>query len=146
MSLRMFIGEALANFPMVGAISQFKIFGERHAGAAAITYHERSVICERRVVDVNSRRLYERETETPLPSTQKFVIMNAWYRQRLAINVTQIRLPLEIIEENGFMASHVSVFWEHPQAVVRTNILVAVVSIGLGILGLVLGLVSLFRR
>ena len=111
-----------------------------------ITYHDRSVICERRVVDANFRRLYEGETGVPLPAKDNLVIMNAWYRQRLGINDTQISLPLEIKEEDGFWARHVSVFWEHPQAVVRTNILVAVVSISLGMLGLILGVVSLCHR
>jgi hypothetical protein len=111
-----------------------------------ITYHDRSVICERRVVDANFRRLYEQTTRMSLSAVENFIVMNAWYRQRLGINDTQISLPLEIKEENGFWASHVSVFREHPQAVVRTNILVAMVSIGLGILGLVLGLASLRHR
>jgi hypothetical protein len=111
-----------------------------------IAYHDRSVICERRVVDANFRRLYEGETGTPLPPTENFAVINAWYRQRLGINDTQIRLSLEIEEENGFWARHVSAFWQHPQAVVRTNILVALVSIGLGFLGLFLGLVSLYHK
>lgn len=111
-----------------------------------IKYHHRSVICERRVVDANFRRLYERETGTTLPSSDNFIIMNAWYREHLGITGTQIRLPLEIKETNSFWARHVSVFWQHPQAVVRTNILVALVSIALGILGLFLGLVSLLRK
>jgi hypothetical protein len=111
-----------------------------------ITYHNRSVITERRVVDANFRRFYEGETGAPLPTAENFLVMNAWYRQRLGINDTQIRLSLEVKEANSFWAGHVSVFWQHPQAVVRTNILVALVSIGLGILGLFLGLVSLCHK
>ena len=116
------------------------------ADLVCITYHDRSVICERRVADANFRRFYEEETGAPLPTTENFVVMNAWYRQHLGINDTQIRLSLEIREANSFWTRHVGVFWQHPQAAVRTNILVALVSVGLGILGLFLGLVSLFHK
>lgn len=107
-----------------------------------IKFHDRSVICERRVADANFRRLYQRETGVTLPA-ENFVVINAWYRQHLGINDTQVTLPLEIEEEDGFWANHVSVFRQHPQALVRTNILIALASIGLGILSL---LFAVFRR
>lgn len=107
-----------------------------------IKFHDRSVICERRVADANFRRLYQRETGVTLPA-ENFVVINAWYRQHLGINDTQVTLPLEIEEEHGFWANHVSVFRQHPQALVRTNILIALASIGLGILSL---LFAVFRR
>ncbi len=117
-----------------------------NTGLVLIKYHNRSVICERRVADANFRRLYQRETGVALPSSETFVVMNAWYRQHLGINDTQVVLPLEIEEEHGFWANHVSVFREHPQALVRTNILIALVSIGLGILSLLIGVLSALRR
>jgi hypothetical protein len=110
-----------------------------------ITYHNRSVICERRVVDSNFRGIYQREKGAPFPTSENVVIMNAWYRQRLGINDTGVTLPLEIEEVHGFWSKHVSVFQQHPQAMVRTNILIALVSVGLGILGLILGVVSVCR-
>jgi hypothetical protein len=109
-------------------------------------YHDRSVICERRVADANFRRLYQRETGVALPTSESFVVINAWYRQKLGINDTQITLPLEIEEEHGFWANHVSVFRQHPQALVRTNILIALVSVGLGIFSLLIGIVGAFRK
>jgi hypothetical protein len=114
--------------------------------AVSIKHHDHSVICERRVVDKNFRRLYETETGATLPTDDNFIVINAWYRQRLGINDTKVKLPLEIREEPGLCAKHISVFWQHPNALVRTNILIALVSIGLGILGVVLGIVSFCRR
>lgn len=117
-----------------------------NSGLVLIKYHDRSVICERRVADANFRRHYQKETGVALTTADNFVVINAWYRQHLGITDTQVTLPLDIEEEHGFWANHVSVFRGHPQALVRTNILIALVSIGLGVLGLLIGLVSAFRR
>lgn len=81
-----------------------------------------------------------------LPASESFVVINAWYRQKLGINDTQITLPLEIEEEHRFWANHVSVFRQHPQALVRTNILIALASMGLGILSLLIGVVGALRK
>jgi hypothetical protein len=116
------------------------------ADVVSIKHDSHSVICERRVVDENFRRLYESETRATLPTNESFIVINAWYRQRLGINSARVKVSLEIREERGLWEKHVSVFWHHPSAIVRSNIQVALVSIGLGIVGLVLGIVSLCRR
>lgn len=105
--------------------------------------NNRSIVCERRSVDTNFRQTYGAGGGTlPLPDGGGFVVISDWYRRLLGILDTKIDIPLEIEDADGIWAKYVSLFIQHPSPVVRTSIVLALVSFALGVSGLALGILS----
>ena len=106
----------------------------------------RSITCERRTADDNFREGYNSTKGTvPLPSSGDFIVMNAWYRERLAIFDTQKEMPVDARNAVGWWACYRS-FRLHPNPAIRTSMLLAVISLALGVAGFVEGTLSLWKR
>lgn len=106
----------------------------------------RSIVCERRTADENFAGVYKSSASTiGLPESGKFIAMNAWYREQLGIFDTKAELPLEVKNASGWWASY-RAFRLHPSPVIRINILLASISLILGIVGFLEGALSLWKR
>jgi hypothetical protein len=108
-----------------------------------ITNKTHSVVCERRLADGNFHRLYKAETGNDLPTDEKFIVMSAWYRQRLGLPDTQLEFALEIVDTERWKEKYVLTFLDHPSAVVRTSIWLGLISLLLGAVGALEGVASL---
>jgi hypothetical protein len=105
----------------------------------------RSVVCEWRSMDDNFRKVYDSTEGTKkLPASGSFIVVSDWYRRSLGILDTQIHMPLEIQDANSIRERYVLPFLHHPNPAIRTSILMGIISLGLGILGLLLGGVGVF--
>jgi hypothetical protein len=105
----------------------------------------RSIVCEMRLADTNFKRVYNAQDGTRhLPDVGDFVVISDWYRRCLGILDTKSEIPLELEETTNRWSRYVRLFVEHPSPVVRTSIVLGLVSFGLGGLGLLLGLLSVW--
>jgi hypothetical protein len=103
------------------------------------------IICERRTVDENFRVVYNSTQSTiHLPETGRFVVMNAWYRQRLGILDTRPEVPLEVSDSTGWLAM-CRASRQHPNPAIRMSISLALLSVFLGLVGVVEGIIALSK-
>lgn len=104
-----------------------------------------SVVCERRVIDKNFRDVYNSAGGTiPLPDSGQFVVMNAWYRQRLGLLDTDPDVSLEIRDARGWLAMY-RASRQHPSPAIRISICLALLSVFLGFIGFLAGAIALFK-
>lgn len=109
-------------------------------------WNGRSIVCERRTADENFAGVYNSARGTiRLPESGNFIVMNAWYRERLGIFDTKKEIPLEVRNASGWWACY-DAFRLHPSPVVRTSILLAAISLILGVIGFLEGTLSLWKR
>lgn len=105
-----------------------------------------SIVCERRTIDENFRDIYNSDKRRlKLPESGAFIVMNAWYREQLKILDSKAEIPLQISNATGWWASY-RAFRLHPSPAIRVTVLLAVISLVLGIAGFVEGIVGLFKR
>jgi len=103
------------------------------------------IVCERRTVDENFRDVYNSTGSTiHLPEGGRFIVMNAWYRQRLGILDTKPDVSLEVSNSRGWLAMY-RASRQHPNPAIRMSISLAVLSIFLGLAGLIEGIIALRR-
>lgn len=103
----------------------------------------KSVVAERRAIDQNFRNHYSSRRETiALPTSGQVVVMNAAHRTRLGIPQTQVDVQLEITEADGWYCRYIRASLDHPHPNVKTSVILAIVSISLGVIGLLLGMLS----
>jgi hypothetical protein len=104
-----------------------------------------AVFCEALQLEENFLTQYNSsglraKIETPETS----IVMSSWYRKRLGNLKTHHEYPLQIdIADSLWGKSRACM--QHPQNVVRVAMWLGIVSVGLGALGLLLGIASLFR-
>jgi hypothetical protein len=109
-------------------------------------HNNKSVVSERRTADQNFREIYNSTPGTTrLPESDKFIVVNSWYRERLGIFDTKIAMPLDIQNAPGWLAG-LRAFKAHPSPAIRVSFVLAVTSVVLGFLGALLGLVSLCKK
>lgn len=106
--------------------------------------NNKSVFCERLEIEENfTKRYNQSQIRISIDPSEPTAVINAWYRKRLGNIATKKYHDLQILEANGwwgkFRASA-----EHPQVVVRLATWLAAISVGLGIIGVVLGALSIF--
>ncbi|MFC7368116.1 MULTISPECIES: hypothetical protein [Vreelandella] len=97
------------------------------------------VYCEALEMDENFIKDYNKSPRVSISQNGHTIVMNGWYRNRLGGIETNQNHGLEVSGSNGpwgkFRAST-----GHPQVVVRLATWLAVISVGLGILGVCLAL------
>lgn len=106
----------------------------------------RFIVCEKRILDKNYIKIYNNKSTTKRIDENKIdecLIINAYYRNKLGIDKTQERVKLKIVEANGFIDKNIRAPFHHPNPFVRMGIRLGIVSVILGCIGLVLGLLSI---
>lgn len=104
-----------------------------------------NIVCERRTVDKNFRDIYNSTKGTiPLPEAGRFIVMNAWYRQRLGILDTKPDVSLELTNATGWL-SMCRASRQHPNPAIRMSISLALLSVFLGLTGVLEGIIALCK-
>lgn len=97
--------------------------------------NNKAIYCEALEIDDNFTEEYNQLPRVSIDGREDTIIMNGWYRNRLGGIETKRKHDLEISAANGlwgrFRAST-----GHPQVVVRLATWLALISIGLGLLGI----------
>lgn len=100
--------------------------------------------CEALSLDKNFLDKYNNAHRIPIKEPDYSIVINEWYRKRLGNIMTQSDCDLEIKEtDNLFGKVHAT--WQHPQVVVRIAVKLAIVSVILGFIGFVFGVINLFN-
>jgi hypothetical protein len=102
-----------------------------------------SVVCEALQLDANFIRQYNHPPRFSIADGASAVVMSSWYRARLGNLQTQRDYALRI-ERADALWHPICACMHHPQVIVRVAAWLAVLSVGLGLLGVVLGAISLW--
>lgn len=102
----------------------------------------RSVYCEILQIDQNFIRRYNDAATYKISSAKDAVVMNAWYRHRLGYTTQETIQAMTTQEVDGFLGRFRACV-DHPQVVVRVAAWLGIISICLGLLGVLLGGISL---
>jgi hypothetical protein len=95
----------------------------------------KSVYCEFLKIDENFKKQYVKGNTIQIENEQNAIIVNEWYRTKLDVN-KNTDVSLSISTENHLIAKFMACI-EHPQIVVRLATWLGVVSIALGIIGII---------
>lgn len=104
--------------------------------------NNKSVYCERLEIDENFIKEYNKSSRVNIDPKEETAVINAWYRKKLGDITTKASHDLLIVEANGWcgkLKANIS----HPQVVVRLATWLAFISVGLGIIGIGLGWISI---
>jgi len=104
--------------------------------------NDKAVYCEALPIDENFRYSYENLPRAKL-NTTNIAVINAWYRARLGIE-KNTEVMLEVIPTDDPMSQMFAAL-HHPQVVVRIATILAIASIGIGLIGILLSLISLLK-
>ncbi len=108
--------------------------------------NSKSVWCEIIIAGDNFIDRYNKNKRTINVSRKEpFLVANDWYRKKLGLTKNEIT-EVEIIHGlkwSGFVPQ-LFASYKHPDNTVRLAVDLGFVSLGLGILGLILGVISLF--
>ena|SRR6266540_7540473 len=100
------------------------------------------VYCEALAIDENFQRFYNNDGRVPIQKPLASIVLSDWYRQRLGGLDTKVDHELTISVEEHWLG-RVRSCLDHPQIVVRIATRLALWSVALGLLGIVLGALSL---
>jgi hypothetical protein len=101
--------------------------------------NKQSVYCECLAIDGNFKKEYNQSPRVNIKPNEKTLIINGWYRKMLGGIKTNEYHDIEITASNGWWGKF-RVNAGHPQTVVRIATWLALISVGLGVLGVYLGL------
>jgi hypothetical protein len=96
-----------------------------------------SIYCECLEIDKNYKFVYNNPPRENIEDNRPTITMNGWYRKRLGGLQTKIPHELEIRAANGWYGK-LRANLQHPQVVVRLATWLAIISVGLGVLGVCL--------
>jgi len=102
----------------------------------------KSVFCESRVLDENFRNLYNDRPHTisiAKKDIESVIVMGDWYRKALGAGDPGSCVNLKITSLNGSDWAGIKAGCQHPDPIVRTATRLGVLSVWLGIGGLLLG-------
>lgn len=105
--------------------------------------NNKSVFCERLEIDDNFTREYNQPPRIDINPSEETVVINAWYRKRLGGLATTTFHDLKIIEANDWWGK-IRANTGHPQVVVRLGTWLGVISVALGFIGVLLGVLSIY--
>ena len=108
-----------------------------------ITHPEAGVIvfCEALQIEKNFLDTYNRSPRFSIDEPRSAIVMSAWFRARLGGLETQKSYPLKIEAANNRYGKLRACF-DHPQVVVRVAAWLGVISVALGAVGVLLGVLS----
>jgi hypothetical protein len=105
--------------------------------------NNKSVFCEHLEIDDNFINEYNQRPRVYIDPNEETAVINAWYRKRLGGIATKTRHDLQIVEANGWWRRF-RANTGHPQAVVRLATWLAAISVALGVIGVGLGVFSIY--
>lgn len=96
-----------------------------------------AVYCEALNIDENFRSEYNQAPRVNIGASESTIVINGWYRKKLGDLQTKSQHNLEITVSNGLWGKFMACM-QHPQIVVRLATTLAIISVALGILGVIL--------
>ncbi len=103
----------------------------------------RSVYCEGLFLDTNFIANYNQAARIHIKEPEKTIVISAWYRKSLGGIETQSDQKLTIKEATS-AGSHLRAALQHPQQAMRIATRLGILSVILGIIGIGLGVMSIF--
>ena len=108
--------------------------------------NSKSIWCEVIKASNNYIKRYNQISRTfNISRNDPFIVVNSWYRVKLGIKKNEkynIEIKKSIMPR---LVKQLCASYNHPDNTVRLAVNLAIVSVGLGLLGLILGLISLLR-
>ncbi len=98
----------------------------------------KKVYCEALKIDKNYRKKYKEGNTSPIENEDNTIIANEWYRRKLGVNSTKNDESILISTENHLYGRFRASI-QHPQVVVRLATWLGLISILLGVIGVILG-------
>lgn len=105
----------------------------------------RSVFCEALQIEKNFLTNYNRNPRLAITCPESSIVMSGWYRARLGGLETQQDYPLEITAANNCWGK-LRACMHHPQIVVRVAAWLGLISVALGTIGVLLGIISIWSK
>lgn len=106
---------------------------------------KRAVFCEALQFEENFLKRYNQPPRYTIKDPGSSIVMSGWYRIRLGGLQTQGEYALEVTEADSWCGK-IRACLNHPQIVVRVAVWLGLVSVALGALGVVLGVISVWPR
>ena len=100
---------------------------------------KKTIYCECLEIDDNYTFAYNNPPRENIDKNKATITISAWYRKRLGGIDTKTNQELEIRVANGWLGKLLANL-QHPQVVVRMATWLAIISVGLGALGVCLSL------
>ena len=104
-----------------------------------------SVFCEALQIEKNFLDTYNQSPRFRIDEPESAIVMSAWFRARLGGLETQKSYLLTIDPANN-ASGKLRACFHHPQVVVRVAAWLGVISVGLGVVGLLLGILSVWPK
>ena len=101
------------------------------------------VYCEALQIEANFLKQYNQTPRYDILAPASAIVLSSWYRAKLGQLETQEEYQLEITRADNWWG-RLRACMQHPQIVVRVAAWLGVVSVALGALGVLLGVVSLY--
>lgn len=101
--------------------------------------NKKYVYCECLEIEDNYIFIYNNPPRETINKRESVITISAWYREKLGGIKTKTNHELEIRSANNWHGK-LRANLQHPQVVVRMAALLAIISIGLGVLGVCLSL------
>jgi hypothetical protein len=98
--------------------------------------NNKSVHCEVLKIDTNFKKRYEQGNTNNIQEDTDAIVLNEWYRSKLGIRTTQVDEPVQVTVANGCLGKFCACI-DHPQVVVRLATWLGVISVMLGIIGII---------
>ncbi len=106
---------------------------------------KRAVFCEALQLEENFLKRYNHPPRYTIKHPGSSMVMSAWYRIRLGGLETQREYALEVTAADSWCGK-IRACVHHPQIVVRVAVWLGLLSVVLGALGAVLGVISVWPR
>ncbi len=103
----------------------------------------KSVYCEVLSIDDNFLRAYNQPPRNQITEQRSALVAAQWYRERLGVE-PGTEAEIEVRPANC-ICGKIRACLDHPQVVVRLAVILALYSVALGLIGLVLGVIALFK-
>lgn len=101
-----------------------------------------TVFCEALQIDENFLNVYNSAGRIPIDQPDMTIVINAWYRKRLGEIVTQSKQELKITSADNLWG-RIRACIQHPQVVVRLATWLGILSVVLGVAGVIISLLRL---
>jgi len=106
---------------------------------------KRSVFCEALQLEENFLKRYNQPSRHTIEDSASAIVMSGWYRIHLGGLQTQQEYVLEVTVADSWCGK-IRACMQHPQIVVRVAVWLGLVSVALGVFGVILGVISVWPR
>lgn len=106
----------------------------------------KKIHCESLSIDSNYLKKYNQPPRFTIDSPDNGIVMSIWYRNCLGINLNTSREFDFTIKTVNNICGRIRSSLNHPNNAIRLAAVLALISVGLGISGLTLGIISLIAK